>query len=384
MIPYIACTILSCLAAHMGTKVYVNGRGKRIKIINVFFFAVAIFLPCFLAAVRDQTVGTDVRLYGYNMFLSAQDTDIMTYISGHRSEPLFNIIAYIIAQFHNVYFYFFALEFLVVFPVFLTIRRYVDRQYTWMALFLYFCLLYGFSLNLMRQCITMAFVLWGSRYIFERKPLKYVAVVAICFFIHYSSVIALILYPLSILDTYSLKIENGNQNNFFYKYRSIIKFLLSSIAVIGVSVSGQIIESISGATGGRYEAFVSGITGEFEFDLIYLILIGGVLLLFWCQMEKGEKKGIVGFLFYVVFIGVIVFQARGAFSQLLRVSLYFTNYLIILLPITLPAIKKRNTRTYQLLLLVTVLIFMLFVYYYYIIKSWNGVVPYHSSYLRIN
>lgn len=382
MIPYIICAGLSCLSAHLGTKTYVV-RGRRIKSISVLFFAIAIFLPCFLAAVRDHSVGTDVQLYGYNMFVSAQSKDISTFVLSHRSEPLFNIIAYVIAQLHNEYIYFFTIESLVVYPVFLTIRRYVDSKYIWLAFFLFYCVFFGFSLNLMRQCIAMAVLFWGCRFIFERKPKQYFIIVGICFFIHYSSIIAAILYPLSVLDEYSIGVNGFQKRGYLQKYSSIIKMVLSGVAILLVGVSGEIIGRISEATEGRYSTFVNGITGSFDFDLIYLILIGGVVLLYWHQIGNNKKMDITGYLFYVVFLGIIVYQARGVFSQLLRVSLYFTNFLIILLPRALSLIEKRKKRTSLLLCMITVIILSLFVYYYYTVKNWNGIYPYRSSFLGI-
>ena len=82
------------------------------------------------------------------------------------------------------------------------IVKHVDRQYYWLAVFVYVFNPFFWALgsSMMRQWMAMCIVLYGADFLLEKKYIKYVVCVLIAASIHVSSMICLLLVPLSFLQ----------------------------------------------------------------------------------------------------------------------------------------------------------------------------------------
>lgn len=72
----------------------------------------------------------------------------------------------------------------------------------------FYCLYFSLSLNLFRQFLALAVLFWGSRYFFKGKHLRYALIVAVAFFIHKTSVLALLLF---LVLPFQLRHEQGDR-----------------------------------------------------------------------------------------------------------------------------------------------------------------------------
>lgn len=377
MFPYIICAICSCFFTFLATHLK---KTNGYTFWKALFSAIAIFLPCFLAAVRDSSVGTDVTVYGNSLFSSAQNSELSYFLTSRNVEPLFGILVFVLAKLSNIYIYYFVIQLFVILPVYVVLCRKETEKYAWFGVLLYFFWLYGYSLNLMRQCIAVAIVLWGSKYIFNRKLVKYIITAIIATGFHYSAIISLILYPLAVLTLYGDDISNKFFNMLAKKYHKVFKTVVALMALIVMYYTASIIETISNLMG-KYQDQLKRITGQITIDYIYLLLIGMIFLIM-CYLSRREMKDSkVQYCLYVIFLGMVLYQMKAISSQMYRVSLYYTSYMIFFIPQMLQRYKAKQIRQFSVA--VIVMIFVVYIYWYYVIRSWNGVYPYVSHFLGI-
>lgn len=233
----------------------------------------------------------------------------------------------------------------------------------------------------MRQCIAIAIILWGSKYIFNRKLIKYIFTVIIATGFHYSAIISVVLYPLAVLTLY----DDNISNKFFYrlakKYHKVFKTVVALVVLVIIYYATSIIQNISSLTG-KYQEQVRRITGQVTIDYIYLLLVGMVFLVLYYLSRREMKNSKVQYCLYVIFLGMILYQMKALSSQMYRVSLYYTSFLIFFIPQMLQKYNSKQIR--QLSVALIVMIFAAYIYWYYVIRSWNGVYPYVSEFLGIN
>ena len=122
--------------------------------------------------------------------------------------------------------------------VVLTIAKY-GRPFE-LSIFLYACGSFFSTFNILRQCLAMAIIFWGIRYILERKFLKYFITVFIASTIHISSWIVLPIY-------------------FIVRQRILSKWFLPLMAGALIIMANFQNAAIFFLTDGVYGAYLSGI-----------------------------------------------------------------------------------------------------------------------------
>lgn len=82
------------------------------------------------------------------------------------------------------------------------IIKHVDRRWYWLAVFIYVFNpnFWALGSSMMRQWMAMCIVLYGADFLLEKKYIKYVVCVLIAASIHVSSLICMLLLPLSFLQ----------------------------------------------------------------------------------------------------------------------------------------------------------------------------------------
>lgn len=163
---FIISIICIFLSEHLSKKIFIN-----------FGLTICgIFAICALAAVRDPSVGRDVKLYllpNYNYIISSKIEfwKLFNYLP-IDNEPFFAILIYIAAKLESFNFLCFIIEFLVAFPVVYVLKK--ERKYVSVTLgyTMFLFLFYNFSLSGMRASISMSFFLLAS-YLGYKKNFKY-------------------------------------------------------------------------------------------------------------------------------------------------------------------------------------------------------------------
>ena len=141
----------------------------------------------FLGMFRYE-IGTDYDWYVV-LFHQVKLTDAYP-------EPSFLFIVEALRYFHMSYqAMFIVYELLIMIFLWKGIQQYTkDSEIQVLVLALFLCLQYFFSLNGIRQGVSMVLIFWGYQYCLQRKLLKYLLVVAVAVAFHYTAVVALVLY----------------------------------------------------------------------------------------------------------------------------------------------------------------------------------------------
>lgn len=247
MVPYILMFGLSCLNFRLAYLL------RKYKTIKILFVLIGLLLPCILAGARDNTIGTDMLVYGDAYLNYAQRYNTLSsfmnfnYLGG---EPLFKILSYISAHYFGQFGYYFALEFACILPVYATFVRRGWEKYSWLGMLIYYLCFYSFSLNLLRQSIAMSIIFWGYNYIVERKPIKFCVSVVIAAGFHLTAAIMLLLYPIHRMVTY---VQDKDSKNIFSRiigpYRKLIYALIILLCVAVLFLYSSLLPIIIALTG---------------------------------------------------------------------------------------------------------------------------------------
>jgi hypothetical protein len=165
----------------------------------------SIILFCFIAGAR-YNVGVDHLSY-LSEYLRLQNG-----FSASREdiEPGFAFIRSLFAKSGAHYFFFFAFwAFLQIFFIYYALK---DRKYLLPYVALSIMLMYSFFLSWMngiRQCVVECGFVFLTKYIIDRKPVKYFIGVGLLYLIHHT---ALILIPLYLLTYNKLTFNKKNLN----------------------------------------------------------------------------------------------------------------------------------------------------------------------------
>ncbi|MDG3374998.1 EpsG family protein, partial [Vibrio parahaemolyticus] len=152
-------------------------------------------LPTFLATFRSPTVGTDTQMYQYMFegYLKIPHLFERLKISGFK-EFLNTIIAQIGVFIGSFNVYIFIFSFVTLLIIIKSLSLYINKDAVSVSYFVYLCLFFPQSLNIMRQSLAVAIVFWGLQYILEKCPRKYVITILLAVGVHISALIALPLY----------------------------------------------------------------------------------------------------------------------------------------------------------------------------------------------
>ena len=334
---------------------------------------IAIIIPCFFAAVRDSTIGTDVLVYSDRLFNTAlKYGSIIDYLNRVDVELLFGTVTFISSHFFNRVFYYFILQFLVIFPIYKFLFQENTKKYAWVGIMIYLFWLYPFSLNIMRQSISISIMLYNYKNIKEKKLIRYLFLCLIAFGFHFTALLGLLFYPLNKITTIK-KAKKSLQNEMRKPVRLMKKInkLLIVLTVLFVTVIGsQIIEYFTSTSGLYTDQLLFKSSGNIEImNALIMVFMIGIAYIY-----KSSEDENVNYLLFLIIIGSILYQLKSSFSQMYRFSAYFTNFLIFLYPMILNS--QKNNRKRMMIIFFVLCISCINFSYYIIIRQWHSVFPY--------
>lgn len=386
---YLACYLSSCFFAYFSFRF----RRSNKYLASVFTFF-AILIPCFIAGIRDPDIGTDVNVYIKPIIESMRrsSTGLGTLLHseifvGETNGILFTILLYFCSRFKNgLFLALFLTEFLCLFPVYKVVQK---QSYSAglkvLALFSYYCIFYHYSLNLMKQCIAVAIILYGFELLKNNKFWSFIfLVLATALIVHKTAIIALAIPFIFILATNQrellvykwlnirLSLEKRSsrrlKNLIFIAALVVIIFMLlniRSLLVIAVQIKHSYIHQLKN---------LKGFELKYSNFLVMLMLIAP-LVLFRRKLIKTDF--VCRFYFLLHIISTLLYQFVGVSPALYRLSLYTMIFVILEIPEFTDKFKKDSkliaAAFYVMVLLVN---FMFDV----ILNSYAGVYPYSTSF----
>mgnify|MGYP001021134194 CR=1 FL=1 len=186
------------------------GLAQRYKTKDIRFQVLSFFallIPCFIAGLRDLTIGTDVNVYASPMFDIAKSSSslksflnttwYMVYVKISDIEMGYDVLVFVTAKvFGSVQSLLFLTEMLVVVPVYVALVKMRKQLPIWVGMLTFYLMYFNLSLNIMRQSIAMAFLLLAFSYLFNESRKGFVVsfIIAVCF--HTSAFLGIIVFAI--------------------------------------------------------------------------------------------------------------------------------------------------------------------------------------------
>ena len=250
MISYFLIFLISYILSFFAEKSYKKNR----KISFLFFSALSILFPSFMAGIRASGIGTDTTIYVdwvFRVNVSAGNIlDVLSFISSSGIEPLYCLLNYLVSRFtDNLSVIYFTLEFIILFFVYFScVNMSKDTKFSFSYSYLIFLLLFfNKSLNLCRQSISMAICLYSLKYIFSRNWKMFILLFLISVGFHNSAILFIPLY-----FVYPIIINETNRNK-------IIRILIILVLIIVIIFFKQILHIFIdiGLLSSRYNNYIS-------------------------------------------------------------------------------------------------------------------------------
>ena len=380
MLPYIITFIASCLIAAIGLSI----RNRSLFLYRVLII-IAILLPSLLAGFRDSGVGTDMKVYGDRYFAYAKSIRMSEFFAITDCEYGYGLFVYLIAHFTDTTFWmYFMIEFFIMMLIWSCIDDYLEDIYKPFALLTYYLMFYSFSLNLLRQAMAMAVILYSFKFVRRHKFMPTILCCLIASLLQKTSIVSIIIYPIYQVCVTTDEIENNPRRNYILKqfvnrYRYYILAIIIIAAMLIIKNARIIITAIYFYLN-DYHAIFYGLQNSNTNAIVYMLYM--LLLILFTAYEM--KVHSTYYLFYIIMMGIsiIMYQLKNVSNAAYRISLYYSIYLVVLLPKMIQEIDNQKNRVISLI--VSIIVMDVYAYDFFISRLYNQTYPYTSMILRIN
>lgn len=325
-------------------------RGKKMPIA---FFAIPSFLVLFLVSSFRGDFTVDYKGYTYLFDLYNQFEFSNIFEVGLHQEPGFIALSRFIGSFtQNVLYLFIITSFIIIIAFYKQFNN--DSEYMWLSVLLFVTIgSFYTSFNVMRQILAVAIVFSGSKFLYERKALKYFLVIILASLFHKTALIMIFFYFIL---------------NFEINYKNII---LISLGALVIEINLPRIISIAQQTFYTvYTAEAYGLTGLSFTNAVVPLSVFIFSLIHRNKIDINNTKHRVWMnaVFYYALFNVLGLQIQ----MIQRLSEFFAPYILLLIPLFFSRMKNSELKVMYILLFVTLLFL-----YNYITLSGSGYDPYY-------
>ncbi|MDR1698892.1 MAG: EpsG family protein [Prevotellaceae bacterium] len=324
MLYYLTCFAISTFLFWLGQNIK---PARCEKIFRWSAYGAALLIPAVLAGIRDNSVGTDMMIYGVPIFESAcQSADFNELFSRWGMKELGYLwLNYTVAQItHNQIYFFGLIMFVQVLFVFLALRRWQDKFPIWLGMLVFYLLFFHPSLNIMRQMLALSIAFFGMQYAFERKFFLFAFWVLLGFLFHYATLLLLLYYP---LFWYANKFSSKKAVILFIGAGIVIVMLLMPVLADFLYSLGGTAQYIS------YHFAKPENSGGFPFNTLIFYSLPAIL--FFINREKilsaFPKTGYF-FQYITALLVILPFMLFAGGDWTVRFTYSVTWWLVVLMP----------------------------------------------------
>lgn len=376
---YIAVFLVSCIFFWLSEKCK-SGFSKN------FFAVIAILVPCILAGMRADTIGTDVKVYVEPLYNAAkQSTSFFSYMNQrwfyiwrykyvYDFEIGFILLVYLIEKIGgSIGLVLFFIHILVLSPIYLGLKRINKRYPIWLGMLVFYMLFYNTSLNMMRQWIAMSILFYGLCYLLEHKKKKYfIVVIAACLF-HTSALVGFAIY---FLYMYSQKQREYIR---FANFRldgslaPIKLFIYGCIVLLSLNIIAVLLRAIGLA---KYTGYIQGNSSIYLMpnQIILRLPIIILLVIRWKRMMAEDE--LTPFYGSMIVLDLLASQLISINVYAFRIASFFSEYNMLSYSALVYA-GNRKYRANRYITLLYVLAYIIYYWiYYYVITGTHATFPY--------
>lgn len=358
MLVYVTTNIFIILLG-LFTEVFKSGKKENINIpesksiITDLLFVIPSFLILFLISAFRGDFATDYNSYAnlfakYNQFSFSEifNADIHQEVGYVLLNKILGLIT------DNEISIFIVTTLIILYCNYTQFRRY--SKFIWLSVLMFITIgSFYTSFNIMRQILAASILFLGSKYLYERRLLKYIVVVCLAAFFHRTAIIMVIFY-------YILNCEL-NMKNFLVLFLSAI-FITFYI--------GDIINIVQKWFYSSYTVDSYGMTG-FKFTNVVLPIAIMLFTLFHINVIdlKDNKSRIwVNAVIYYAFFSILGLKVQ----MIGRIADLFAPYILLAIPLIISKIGNKNIRIIYMM----VAIVLLFAFNFITLKG-SGYDPFY-------
>lgn len=355
MFIYIFMFFISTIAVLLGEK----SSGKKRKI----FFALGIIIPCLLAANRAMIIGTDTGFYMKPIFDVSINIGNFGTLATHWKNFEFGYLSltYIVAKLTgNIKIFLFIIQFIIQFFTFKACEKNSKIVPIWFSYLIFLLLYYNRSLNMCRQTIALAIILYAYSYFIEKKYVKFVLFILFASLFHSTALLAI---PLFFLIYF---IKNDN--------KIIKKVLIFSLLFIGIIFYVPIINMLVnyGIISSRYLTYaISSNHTIIRVELIQKYLVVLTLIVFWKVLNKDNEKSTLSF---IMVMDLLLYHVGFYANYAQRISYYYGYFNIFAIAMIPDIFKDKKTKNITRVLIIFIL--LIYWWYYYAFLGADHTIPY--------
>lgn len=358
---------------------------KRLSVFLIFS-VVALLIPCLIAGLRNQDVGTDVMVYVKNLTKSAIASDnlgeyfrcywflewrnlyVVNYDIG------FSLVVYLIGKLtHSLPAVLFTIQALMVVPVYIALARNRHKMPVWIGMAVYLLLFFNSTLNMMRQWVAMAFLILAFQMLLEKKGYWTAILTVVACLFHSTAVVAVPVYLIYWL-LWLPRDRCLQQGNLRLRVSTVLSVLIFFVGILAILNLPLVIKLVSMVGFSQFNNYLEG--GQITLMLGQIILrLPLFFLLIVCWKEMGSKWKMTPFFLTMLFLDLVSAHLVSVDVNTLRISYYFSLYSLIWIP---AAIGSCSSKKKRILLSVLVIGYGLFYWYYtYVLQLRHETYPYH-------
>ncbi len=345
---------------------------KRSSILFWALSFVSIFILSFIAGCRDNTIGTDIHVYGEWIFKNARTSEgfFTNWDPNYGKEVGYYTINRIAAIFSDkIGFSLFLQMFIELSAVFYAFYLHRDKVSIWLSMLIFMLYYYNLTLNMMRQGVATPFYAISCYYLWKGNDKKSYLFAIIAFLLHKSSIVA---YGFSFLLIKGVNEKKPSRSTFVTICCVIGCFLAFELLMMIISLIPSF---------GYFYAYVEGFKSFVSTGDILLRLPLWLILFLGLEVRKTNPR-----LFYlttnlVIISTAIVFFGKYTFF-FTRFAYYFT---LLAIMFSLQVLKETNMSrgTRYIVTSCFIAIFAIYTIKFNFMDGLNETYPYSSEVLGI-
>jgi len=332
---------------------------RKSKVYFWLLSAAALLLPCMLAALRAEQVGTDVRHYLKPMLeLASTSGNYMDFLRRTWSSSIgvlcvgdyeygFTLMVYAVAKlFGNLRVLMFTVEAAILVPVYIALTYKRGKLPAWLGMLVYYLVFYNAGLNLMRQLIAMSLLLLAFRMMLEKKWILAFLLSGGSLLFHYSALLMIPIYAvyflLRILQNCNLKLRLGKHRVSVW-WPTIAASLIGAVCFAAVFFMEPIAKILPSLGLSRFDQYImGGPASVMSWEILRLLPILALFMWYWKAFKDATKDA--AFYLCMLLVEIAASQLVSINAYTYRIPMYFSAYTVLGLPSLYRALENRNER----------------------------------------
>ena len=362
MFPYIITFIFSYLFLRKANKR--ENIGKK----GIFFELIALAVLSFLAAIRDSSVGTDVKLYVEPVFELSKKYGFsnINYI-WYNVEVGYKLLNCFVSTFTSSFsVYLFIQQYLFLLFSLIGIKKINRENYSFTYLIFLF-LFYNMSLNIVRQSMAIGLSLCAIGYLLEDDIKKFFPFMILAFFFHKSAIILLLVFFMYMLYKHNRK-----------KMFSVI-FLISFVSIMFAMFFPYLVKIFSGfGILNQYMYYIDNFQeSQIDFNITEIVLdsLFIVMYLVFSKIYKKNKEiSVIYFMFLIIDLSLLMISSK--YAGMYRLGMYFRIPAVIFFMSNFGLLFKKNSKSQFVSKIVPLILIFLVWYIVFVGGNSGNTIPF--------